>query len=102
VSWPSIAQRPTRNADGCRRHFLGEARLEFGDCVMSTPSAAPGMSPVSINKVLRFCQAGHCCPPHLDRTNRALHHRSPLAANREPNGFLGKGDLMSPRQQSIY
>jgi hypothetical protein len=38
--------------------------------------------------VLRFSQAGHCCPPRLDRTNRALPHGSPLAANRDPHGFL--------------
>ena len=69
---------------------------------MSVPSATPGTSPVSIDEVLRFCQAGHCCPSRLNRTNRALPNGSSLAANREPNGFLGKGDLMSPRQQSIY
>ena len=37
-----------------------------------------------MSKVLRFCQAGHCYPPRLDRTNRDLHHRSALAANRDP------------------
>jgi hypothetical protein len=30
----------------------------------------PRTRPVSIHKVLRFCQAGHCYPPRLDRTNR--------------------------------
>ncbi len=41
-----------------------------------------------VSKVLRFCQAGHCIPPRLDRTNRAL-PRSSLAANRTPMGVPG-------------
>ena len=59
-----------------------------------------------IHKVLRFSQAGHCYPPRLDRTNRALPMGVPWAANRdprvpgnteEPPGFLGKGDVMIHR-----
>jgi hypothetical protein len=48
-------------------------------------------------QMLRFSQAGQCCPPRLDRTNRALPHGSSLAANRDPNGFLDKGDVMIHR-----
>ena len=79
---------------------------------MSVPSATPGTSPVSIDEVLRFCQAGHCCPSRLNRTNRALPNGSSLAANRdlrvpgsteESPGLLGKGvAFRRPRQLSIY
>ena len=59
-----------------------------------------------IHKVLRFCQAGHCYPPRLDRTNRTLPHGSALAATgthwvpgntEKPPGFLGQGDVMIHR-----
>ena len=48
-------------------------------------------------QVLRFSQAGYCYPPRLDRTNRSLPHGSALAANRDLNGFLDKGDVMIHR-----
>jgi hypothetical protein len=65
--------------------------------VAARSATAPGVSLVSNDKVLRFSQAGHCCPPRLDRTNRALLNGSSLAANRDPHGFLGKGDVMIHR-----
>jgi hypothetical protein len=65
--------------------------------VAASSATAPGVGLVPIDKVLRFSQAGYCYPPRLDRTNRALPHGSPLAANRNPHGFLGKGDVMIHR-----
>jgi hypothetical protein len=65
--------------------------------VAARSATAPGVSLVSNDKVLRFSQAGHCYPPRLDRTNRALPHGSSLAANRDPYGFLDKGDAMIRR-----
>jgi hypothetical protein len=54
---------------------------------------APGLD----SQMLRFCQAGHCGPSRQARTNRNLPHGSALAANRDPRGFLGKGDVMIHR-----
>jgi hypothetical protein len=75
--------------------------------VAAHPARASGRSPISIDKVLRFRQAGHCCPPRPERTNRAFPHGSALAAdrgpmgflvtNRDPHGFLDKGDVMIHR-----
>jgi hypothetical protein len=53
--------------------------------------------PVVDHKMLRFCQAGLCYPSRQARTNRELPHGSALAANRDPRGFLGKGDVMIHR-----
>lgn len=54
-----------------------------------------------IHKVLRFWQAGHCYAPRPDRTNREFPHGSSLAADRDPHGFLDKGDVMIHRPYSV-
>jgi hypothetical protein len=38
-----------------------------------------------------------CSRPRLDRTNREFLRGSSLAANRDPHGFLDKGDVMIHR-----
>jgi hypothetical protein len=50
-----------------------------------------------LNKVLRFCQARRLFPLRLDRTNREFLHGIALAANKDPPGFLDKGDVMIHR-----
>jgi hypothetical protein len=69
------------------------------DSVREVPGGEQFLHPRAclIHKVLRFSQAGYCYPPRLDRTNRALPHGSSLAANRDPHGFLDKGDVMIHR-----
>ena len=59
-------------------------------------------SPRFLNKVLRLRRTGPCVLTRPGRTNRDLPHRSSLAANRDPHGFLvpnrnhgflGEGDI---------
>jgi hypothetical protein len=59
------------------RALTGRVRTAGFDLVqvLALPLAASG----SINKVLRFWQAGHCSSPRLTRGNRDLLHRSSLA-----------------------
>jgi hypothetical protein len=59
------------------RALTGRVRTAGFDLVqvLALPLAASG----SINKVLRFRQAGHCSSPRLTRSNRDLSHGRDLA-----------------------
>ena len=68
------------------RALTGRVRIAGLDLVqvLALPLVASG----SINKVLRFRQAGHCSSPRLARGNRDLPHGSSLAVT---------GDVMIQR-----